>query len=235
MGVPLYRGKEIGGRRQLTETCLRVLREGAGRDLYSVLPHICLLRSECFLQPLTRRLRSNLPSDQLFAAVALGSLGDRRAVAPLQELFMRPSSLRGPGCQSLQTAVIFALGETGSDEAIDPLLKILRMDMPRDPFSLRRRKLVIMALGTLAQHGSQRALGLLLEATRDARAALRGCAVSELGVAFWHCPNQVPEWVWDRMTTLLDDRAEEVREAAASALENLAQLGSRWKEAVFGA
>ncbi len=212
---------------------MEILDEGGESERYSILPHICLIRSECFLNPLLRLLRSHQPGDQLFAAIALGSLGDSRAVAPLEALFKRPGSLRGPGCQSLQTAIIFALGETGGEEAVESLLRIFRIVRVRDTFRRRRRKLVVTALGTLAQQGSERAVRMLLSAAQSDEPPVRAGAVSELGVAFWHCPNCLPDSVWERMEAMLDDSDPEVREAAFSAIANLAQLGSRKAERAF--
>jgi len=40
----MYRGKDIGGRDKLIQTCLSILLEGKAKKLYEVLPHISIVR-----------------------------------------------------------------------------------------------------------------------------------------------------------------------------------------------
>jgi hypothetical protein len=51
-------------------------------------------------------------------------------------------------------------------------------------------------------------------------------AVTELSVAFWHRPNEMPENLLGRVFAMAADKNAEVQMAAKAALSNLAQLGS---------
>jgi hypothetical protein len=54
----MYRGKDIGGREKLIQTCLSILIEGQAKKLYEVLPHISVVRSPLFLEPLLKLLQN---------------------------------------------------------------------------------------------------------------------------------------------------------------------------------
>ncbi len=220
-----YRGKDIGSRRQLTETVLSILRRGRENELSAVLPHIGLIRSPRFLSPLVKLLDSPRRGTQLLASIALGSLGGPVVVQPLLDLLTRPCTRQGRLCQSLQAAIICALGESGSRRGVEALERVFEMDEPGDRFTSRRRSLVVGAWGTLAQRGLRPALKLLLETSNCLDPGLREQAVTELGVAFWHDPAAIPAPVFDTLVAALADPARRVQEAAEAALLNLADLG----------
>lgn len=209
----------------MTEIVLEILRDGAQRERMAILPHIGLIRSPCFLEPLVRLLETPRRETQLFAAIALGSLESAQAVAPLANLLLCPSTLRGKACQSLQTALICALGETAAASGVEALRLVFDLETPGDRFALRRKALVVTAWGTLAQRGFDEALQQLLKTTESEIPTLREQAVTELGVAFWHKPLAIPDAVFEAFQAKLTDPEPEVRAAAEAALLNLAELG----------
>ena len=223
----MYRGKDIGGREKLIQTCLSILVEGKDKKLYEVLPHISIVRSPLFFEPLLQLLQSGTRNQKEFAAVALGSLGDARAIEPLYKVFVEPSTLRGKGAQSLQASIIHALGEIGEGQAIEPLQAIYKGE---GSAGLRRKIWVLSALGNLAQQGNVVAVKELTRVMKEKDPALRAQAVQELAVAYWHRPNEVPETVFYVMTVLVGDDSDEVRGAALAALSDLGQLGCQAAE-----
>ncbi len=223
----MYRGKDIGGRERLIQTCLSVLVEGKTEKLYEVLPHISIVRSPLFFEPLLNLLQSGNRNQKEFATVALGSLGDARAIEPLYEAFVKPSTFRGKGSQSLQASIIHALGEIGDGKAIEPLQAIYKGE---GASAVRRKGWILSALGNLAQQGDVNAVKELTRTMKEKTPALRAQAVRELAVAYWHRPNEVPETVFHAMTVLGEDDSDEVRGAALSALSDLGQLGCKAAE-----
>ena len=223
----MYRGKDIGGRERLIQTCLSILVEGKAKKLYEVLPHISIVRSPLFFEPLLKLLQSGNRNQKECAAVALGSLGDARAIEPLYKAFVKPSTFRGKGSQSLQASLIHALGEIGNGKAIEPLQAIYNGE---GASALRRKGWVLSALGNLAQQGDVDAVKELTRIMKEKTPALRAEAVRELAVAYWHRPNEVPETVFHAMTVLAGEDSDEVRGAALSALSDLAQLGCQAAE-----
>jgi len=223
----MYRGKDIGGRENLIQTCLSILVEGKAQKLYEVLPHISVVRSPLFLEPLLKLLQSGNRNQKEFAAVALGSLGDTRAIEPLYKVFVKPSTFRGKGSQSLQASIIHALGEIGDEQAIEPLEAIYKGE---GAAALRRKGWILSALGNLAQQGQVGAVKELTRVMKERDPTLRAQAVRELAVAYWHRPNEVPETVFHAMTVLAGDDSNEVRGAALSALSDLGQLGCQAAE-----
>lgn len=229
----MYRGKDIGDRERLTQTCLRIFQSGSSEQLYSILPHISVIRSPLFFEPLVVLLSSPERIRKEFAALALGSLGDPRAIEPLLAALKDRSTLKGTGTHSLQTAIIVALGEIGEEAAVAPLLEIYSATSPQGHFSNRRKELVLASLGSLAQQGSTRAERELIRIVREEGPELRAVALTELATAYWHRPNGVPENVFGLLSSLAEDRSGEVRNAALAALSNLADLGSGWAEDFF--
>ena len=220
----MYRGQDIGDREELIQTCLTILSQGKEKQLYEVLPHISIVRSPSFFEPLLKLLESDKRYQQEFAAVALGSMGDGRAIEPLFKAFMKPSSLRGSEGQSLQATIIHALGEIGEEQALQPLLEIYDL-APGSQLSSRRRSWILSAMGNLAQQGNMMAVKELTRLMRDEDSLLRAQAVTEMGVAFWHRPSEVPETVLQEIISLTRDPSEEVQTAALAALADLAKLG----------
>jgi HEAT repeat protein len=226
----MYRGQDIGDREALIQTCLAILSRGKEEQLYAILPHISIIRSPAFFEPLLKLLESGKRNQQEFAAVALGSMGDGRAIKPLFKAFMQSSSLRGSDAQSLQASIIHALGEMGDEGAIEPLQEIYSLDSGSNQASSRQLSWVLSAMGNLAQQGDMLAVKELIRLMRDKDALLRAQAVAELAVAFWHRPNEMPETVLHEIISLTKDPSEEVQTAALDSLSDLAKLGCQGAE-----
>ncbi len=226
----MYRGTDIGGRERLTQTCLKILKEGQEKQLYEVLPHISVVRSPLFFEPLLKLLQSGNREQREFSAVALGSLSDPRAIEPLYQVFMRPATFKGKGTGSLQASIIHALGEMGDGKAVELLLNIYKLASRGTPLISRRKTWVLSAIGNLAQQGTVIAVKELTSLMREKNTELRAQAVMELAVAYWHRPSELPETVLREMISLTEDDSEEVRQAALSSLSDLAQLGCQAAE-----
>ena len=65
----LYRGKDIKSREQLKETCLRIIQGGTHSEIYDILPHLRILRSDSFLPPLLELLREGNTDQKAAAAL----------------------------------------------------------------------------------------------------------------------------------------------------------------------
>lgn len=226
----MYRGKDIENREKFVQTCLQIFESGTEKQLYAVLPHISVVRSPSFVEPLLKLLRTGSLDQKEFAAMALGSLGEPRCIEPLFEVFMQTVKTRPAATQSLQAAIIVALGESGDNGAVEPLLQIYGLHLENDSFGRRRKRLVLGALGALAQQGNaqaERALAVFLD---EHNPAIRAQAVSELSVAFWHRPNHLSEDLFGTMVRLAEESSADVRRAAFAALSNLADLGCKAAE-----
>ncbi len=226
----MYRGTDIGGRERLTQTCLKILKEGHEKQLYEALPHISIVRSPLFFEPLLKLLQSGSREQREFSSVALGSLGDPRAIEPLYQVFMRPATFKGKGTGSLQASIIHALGEMGDGKAVELLLNIYKLASRGTPLISCRKSWVLSAIGNLAQQGTVIAVKELTSLMREKNTELRAQAVMELAVAYWHRPSELPETVLREMISLTEDDSEEVRQAALSSLSDLAQLGCQAAE-----
>ncbi len=231
-GAPsrMYRGQDIGDRDQLIQTCLQIIEKGNENELYGVLPHISVVRSPSFVEPLLQMLKSGDHPRKEFAAFALGSIGDPRSIESFYQAFINSTSSREAGTQSLQRAIIAALGEMGDEQAVEPLLKIYSLSIPQDHLGLQRKILVLSSLGNLAQQGSAEAENQLIRFMDHRLPLLRVQAVTELTVAYWHRPDKVPQSILDKMISLAEEDPEEVRETVRSLLSNLADLGCQRAE-----
>jgi HEAT repeat protein len=226
----MYRGQDIGDRDQLIQTCLQIIEKGGEKELYGVLPHISVVRSPSFVEPLLQLLKSGDSSRKEFAAFALGSIGDPRSIESFYQAFIDSTHSREAGGQSLQRAIIAALGEMGDEQAVGPLLKIYSLSIPRDHVGLQRKRLVLSALGNLAQQGSAEAENELIR-FMDHRLPLRRVqAATELTAAYWHRPDEVSQSILDKMISLAEEDLDEVRDTVRSLLSNLADLGCRGAE-----
>ncbi len=233
MPQTLYRGKDIGSREQLIQTCLRVVETGSAEERYRILPHMSVIRARRYLAPLMKLLQSADTSEKEFAALALAGLGDPLAIEPLTSLFDNPETFQDPNSESLETAIIFALGEIGDERAVAPLLRIYEIRLRPNESRLERRCCILSSLGSLAQQGSERAQGALDSFTKEGDVAIRVLAVTELAAAYWHRAPEVPSTVLDQMVSLARTAPEEVQKAALSSLSALANLGCPEAEEFF--
>ncbi len=229
----MYRGQDIGSRDELVKNCVTVLEQGGSEALFRILPHITLTRDRRFCPQLIELLEKGTVRQQLFAAIALGSLCCEKAVPPLASALGRPSTFRGTGTQSLQRALIFALGESCQATAIPPLMELWKLQIPGDTFRKRRLELILTALGTLAQNDVPAAADTLFGFVSSQQSRLRARAITELSVASWHLGKQVPEAWMDSFRDGLVDTDEGVQFASWASLENLAYLGCGDAEEVF--
>ncbi len=229
----LYRGKDMGGREKLTDTCLRIISEGDADSILDILPHIRVIRSPQFFQPLVELLGEGKSEQQSAAAAALGSLGDPGCIPPLRDAFF---GARGSGkreIEPLQSAIISALGEIASPEAVRVLQEIQQAVSPGGNPAGRRKKLLVTALGQLAQQDVELAEAELVRFLSDSEPALRSLAVTELALAYWHRPNQISGTLLQQMFDLTADSSEEVATASHAGLHSLAQLGCRKAEVLI--
>ena len=221
----MYRGKDIGSKDELIETCHRLLLKGDSETLFSILPHISLLRCRSFLKLLSRLLGSRVRSKQIFAAMALGAVACPEGLIPLTDRFDEPSTLTGRGSCSLQTAIIVAIGEIGSEQGVAALQKIFAYQEAGDGFTRKRRRVVVSALGKLLQQDVQAGREALQEMLKDEEPGVRAQAALELGTGYWHIPDKVPEEVLEALINSSQDASVEVRMAAFSAIYGLAEVG----------
>jgi HEAT repeat protein len=220
----LYRGKDIGGRDKMADVCLELIGRGDPEDIYDILPHIRVLRSPRFFQPLVELLGSGDPAQKAAAAAGLGSLGDPAAVPLLLDWGRRTGSTRSREVDPVRAAVICALGEIPCPASVEALREIcdrLEGGAAHAPCM----NLVVAALGELAQQGlveAERELGRFLD---DSQPVLRALAVTELSFAYWHRPSSIPPELLQRIHRMQADESEEARTAATAALHSLARLG----------
>jgi HEAT repeat protein len=132
------------------------------------------------------------------AAVALGRLGDSRAVEALVSALQDPS-------QDVRRRAAEALGQLGDTKALDPLISALNDD---DEFV---RQATCGALGKL---GGARAVGALAAATKDYYRNVRREAVTALGEAGG-------DRALVALITALKDRDKGVRRRAVEALDGM--------------
>ena len=223
----MYRGKDIGTKEELIETCQRLLLRGNSESLFSILPHISLLRCRSFLKPLSQLLASRFHNKQIFAAMALGAVARPEGLIPLIDRFDEPSTLTGRGSRSLQTAITVAIGETGSEQGVPALQKIFAHQEDGDGFTRRRRRVVVSAMGKLLQQDVPAAREPLQEMLKNKDPGVRAQAALELGTGYWHTPDKVPEEVLEALINSSQDTSLEVRMAAFSAFYGLAEVGCR--------
>lgn len=225
----LYRGKEIGSREKLAETCLAIIEEGAVGTLYDIIPHIRILRAPDFFAPLVSLLKSGSNEQKAVAAHALGSLGDARSIEYLQEAHRRAISGNVEGGRLVQAAIISSLGEIPCAQSVEVLMEIHGAASHGDAFSDQQRpRLVITALGQLAQQSVDEALSVLTRLLDSSNQEIASQTLTELSLAYWHRPNELPDELANRILTIA--RSSESRElvmSARAALSSLAQLGSK--------
>lgn len=222
----MYRGQDIGDPQRFRQRCIQVLEEGRVDRIQEILPHLSILRDAVFLPSLLRLLDTGSLRQRELAAIALGGLGHPGAISALMTAFRRAVKREGQAGEAVQTATILALGEIGDAGAVRGLVSIFQIDDDL-PFTHARKRLVLCALGILAQQGADAAARELTKLLKGKDRRLRVEALRELAVAYWHRADEVPEPVLYRMKRLTQDPRPEIREEALAALATLADLGCR--------
>ena len=212
--------------------CLRTLEVGTLEDLFEIIPRIGVLRDARFDEPLRRLLAGTDIKKREFAAYAMGAMGDRRFLGSLKEAFVRAGGLRGADAEDLMVAIIEAIGALGDDAAVDFFLPMLLGDAA-ERVSGKLGGWIVESLGAVAQQGGERTAEALVELTRHPDGELRARALTELSVAYWHRPNEIPDSTLSRIHELTNDRNKAVAESAVSALQGLADVGCRRAEKLF--
>ena len=215
------------------ERYIHIILKGSTREKYEILPEISVLRNKRFLRPLLTVLREGQRKHREFAALALGTMERIEALRALYQAMVDKRNHRGPGTQSLQTAIIVAMGEIGRDTAVRYLRKSMNFTFKGDSFFRERQKLILSAIGHIAQQGGSQALEFLKEYLFGGDRALRVHALTELAVAYWHRPNEIPEDTLQILYRLASDRQKDIKSAAISAMADLANLGCSRAEACF--
>lgn len=165
--------------------------------------------------------------------MALGSLGSEASIEELWKALEEALDQPTRGSETVQAAIISSLGELGNERGVEPLMKVYRKDSGEDSFRIERKLLVIAALGQLAQQDIVSAQQQLAWIINEEEPRFQVPAISELSVAFWHCPNAIADTILHKIASLTDHPSAEVRRAATSALSNLAKLGCEAAEEMF--
>lgn len=213
--------------------CLKFLKNKDLDSCYDILPHISVIKDPRLLPIFREYLESGERECMELAACALAALGDKAAVPWLMKLFDNPAIFSGPGCQKFQAVILDAIGEIGHDSASDPLLDLFHRHIPGDRFRRKRRLIIVEVLGAIAQQGGERALHHLVDLMEHQDFMVRANAVTNISLAFWHRPNDLPREIFDRMLTLFKDSDLYVQYSLLSALENLDDVGCRLASDLF--
>ena len=207
------------------DRCIRIVQTGTTLERYKILPEISVIRHPRFLRPLLRVLREGQRKDKEFAALALGVMERTESLRALYEALLDERNHHGAGTQSLQTAIIVAMGEIRKDAGIRYLRQAIRFTFKGDTFFRGRQKLILSAAGHIAQQGGTEAIEFLKEYLTSEDRSLRAHALTEMSVAYWHRPNEIPDDVLQTLFRMTRDRWKDVKSAAISAVADLASLG----------
>lgn len=221
-----YRGKDIGDPERLTDSCLRVIESGSAERIYTILPHISILRSERFLEPLAGLLQSGDSSQQSAAAMALSCLSDARAVEPLRRALDGMRKRDPKDSAGVQASVIAAMGETGCENAVAPLVAVLE-ELKGSGSSSHLIAAALKALGDLAGQGCVEALQELTRLLDSKDEDIRVQAINECTVAFWNRPAEISDTLLQRLFSLARQGSPRVRRTVQAGLHNLGELGSQ--------
>ena len=212
----------------MIRACLDTLERGDADELFEIIPRIGVLRDPRFTEPLLAMLLEGDAKRREFAAYAMGAMGNREFLKPLEEAFERSQKEAEPSAD-VELAILESIGAIGDDVAVGFFVSILERASRSEARGELRRQ-VIESLGAIAQQGGQRSLTGLLELTGHEDSDVRAQAIEELSVAYWHRPNEIPEATLQRIYELCSDADDEVAESALSALESLADVGCRKAE-----
>jgi len=217
----------------LIQDCLQILAGEEPDDLFEIIPRIGVLRDSRFNRPLLHLLRSNDMRCRVFAAYAMGAMGSEEFLEPLKAAFESAAKLPDRSGDELLLATAEAIGALGDEAAVDFFLPILRGTAADYRVGKRLWKPMVEAIGAIAQQGGTRSVMALVELTHHKVAELRASSISELSVAFWHRPNEIPDTTLHRIHDLTRDPSPSVAESALSALQSLADVGCHRAEKLF--
>src|SRR5512135_1031249 len=89
---------------EMIQDCLQIMESGDIEDLFEIIPRIGVLRDSRFRDPLVKLLCEGDPKHREFAAYALGAMGDREFLQPLQQAFLESHNMKGFGTEDFQIA-----------------------------------------------------------------------------------------------------------------------------------
>lgn len=210
---------------EFVDSYVGTIQDGSTKEKYEILPQISVIRSSKFVKPLLEVLKRGSRKDKEFAALALGTLERTESLPVLYRALVDKANLRGVGTQSLQTAILVAIGEIGKDSAVPYLRKAMGFTFKGDKFFKERQRLILSAAGSIAQQGGRNALGLLREYLFSEKHSIRAHALAELSVAYWHRPNEIPQAILDLLFRFTRDASREVKSTAIASIASLADLG----------
>ena len=219
----LYRAKEIGSKDRLNGICLKIIDRGDYDQILAILPHIRILRSEDFFNPLIKLLDEGETDQKTAAALALGCLGDSRCIPFLCDVYNTIGSNRRYANQSLRAAIVEALGELATEESVKA---IVSLSSPVESNS-DDTEYILSALGQLAQQGISGAEDQLIAIMRSGGGPkLTSLSITEILVAYWHRPNEISDDLLEKISEIAANGSKEVVRSVVASLSSLVQLGS---------
>ena len=222
--------------------CLLIMESGAVDELFEIIPRIGVLRDPRFYKPLIDLLAQGDLKRKEFAAYAMGAIGDKAFLEPLKKAFNQASKSKRFGAQELQIAIIEAIGAIGDDAAVEFFLPILKSCCAEAGTGRRTSagkstkkmsKWIIESLGAIAQQGGQHSMEALVQLLDHHDPEIQAQALSEISVAYWHRPNEIEDWLLEKIYALAGHHEAMVAESAMAALQNLADVGCTRAEAYF--
>ena len=219
--------------------CLKILEYGGMDDLFELIPRIGIARDRRFNPHLIALLEHKDVMKREFAACAMGAMADEAFLEPLKAAFLKTRRLKDFGSRELQTAIIEAIGAIGDDDVVDFFLPELlnRRGAAGGGWNKKNNdathRLIIEAIGAIAQQGRRRSLAALAELAMNEDPEIQVLALAELSGAYWHRPNDISDEVLRVIYSLTANDNPAVAEAALAALQNLADVGCARAEAFF--
>lgn len=205
---------------------------GAIEEMFEIIPRIGVLRDVRFHKRLNELLSHRDAKKREFAAYSMGAMREPQFLEPLKKAFNSARGMKGRSGESLQVAIIEAIGVIGDDAAADFFLPMLKA-AEQDQLAKKMPRWIVESLGSIAQQGGRRSLDALLELTWTPDPEIQAQSLSELCVAYWHRPNEIAETTLERICELTHDDSAIVAEAALEALQSLADVGCRRAESLF--
>ena len=209
-----------------------MIKFGNTADLFEIIPRIGVLRDLRFHEPLLALLDHKDPRRREFAAYSMGAMREPQFLEPLKTAFWAAKGTRGPAAESLQIAIIEAIGVIGDDAAVEFFLPMLK-DHEQERRKGKLPRWIVESLGAIAQQGGERSMNALLELTWHADPEIQAQALEELSVAYWHRPNEIADATLARICELTQDQNPAVAGSAVEALQSLADVGCKRAESLF--